>query len=311
MRRINSWRAHKRKGAVRNRIKQEYQNFINAIHEDDVVIPNSSNCKSRKDDKDLAGSTTKKAAISCNEIPAKEINATSYTGQEQGSDMEQEGSAQFFCEDDIYKEFIDIMSNSSSDEEEQESDLLTKNIELREKLKDWALRNNISQSSLKELLLILNESFGSTISLPMDPRTILQTPLEVNIKNIKGGEYWHHGIIQQLTKLLNNWVSLPSTIHLMFNFDGLPIFKSAKKEFWPILAKVVEGDNDLFIIGIYYGTGKPKKIEEYLSDFVTEMKMLLDIGICINDRKICVKIKCFVCDSPARAFIKGIISSKT
>lgn len=306
MKRIHSWRAQKRKGAVRYKIKQEYQKFMKSIQQD-VDVSNLSNCDSRLDFADTdAGSIPNKCAFSKNEIPAKEVNASTSTSQEEVSYIEQQGSAQNFDEFDFNKDFFDFMPNTSSDESDDSSDLLTKNIELRDKLKDWSIRNNIPQRALKELLLIFNETFGSTISLPMDPRTILETPQEVNIKNIEGGEYWHHGIIEQLTKILNSWTKLPSIIHLIFNFDGLPIFKSAKKEFWPILAKVVEGYNDLFIIGIYYGTGKPKNLEEYLRDFVAETKTLLDNGICINNKNLCVKIKCFVCDSPARAFIKGI-----
>lgn len=304
MKRINSWGTQKRTGAVRHKIKQEYTNFINSIREGaDSSISSSNNSRQEFVDND-AVNTPKIHTSSKNEISAKEVSGTTCTGQEENY-IEQQCSVQNFDEDNSNKDFLDFMPNNSSDEEDHPSEVIIKNIEFKEKLKDWSLRNNITQCALKDLLLILNEGYGGIISLPMDPRTILQTPQEVHIKSIEGGEYWHHGIIEQLTKILRTWTSLPSIIHLIFNFDGLPIFKSAKKEFWPILAKVVEGDDDLFIIGIYYGTGKPKRIEEYLRDFVAETKTLLDNGICINDKKVCVKIKCFVCDSPARAFIKG------
>jgi hypothetical protein len=217
--------------------------------------------------------------------------------QEGGSDIEQQGSVHNF-------ETFDFVQYSSSDDNDYPSDLLTRSIELKEKLRIWSVKNNITQSALKDLLLVLNESFGSTISLPVDPRAIMRTPREIHIKNIAGGEYWHQGIIEQLTNILKSWTSLPSTVNLIINCDGLPIFKSAKKEFWPILAKIVEG-NDVLIIGIYYGTGKPKNIEEYLRDFVDETKILLEKGITVNDKNVSVKIMCLVCDSPARAFVKG------
>lgn len=303
MRRIDSWKAKKKTGAVKQKIKLEHRNFINSIHEDVFKpSPSDGNFRHGLADKDEV-SISKKRALANYKIPAEEVNATTYTGQEEASYIDQQGSVQNFDENDFNENLI---PDSSSDEEYHPSDLLTKNIELREKLKHWSLTHNIKQCALKDLLLILNETFDSMISLPMDPRTIMQTPQEVHIKPVAGGEYWHHGIKEQLTKILNSWTSLPSIIHLMFNFDGLPIFKSAKKEFWPILAKVVEGD-DLFVIGIYYGTGKPKNLEEYLRDFVAETKTLLDNGIRINNKNVCVKIRGFVCDSPARAFIKGIL----
>lgn len=52
--------------------------------------------------------------------------------------------------------------------------------------------------------------------------------------------------------------------------------------------------------------GKPKCLETYLRSFIDEMKALIDNGIVINGHLIRIKIKCFTCDTPARAFLKGI-----
>lgn len=68
------------------------------------------------------------------------------------------------------------------------------------------------------------------------------------------------------------------------------------------------------VIGIYCGYGKPRNIKDFLQPFVDEMKKLLVNGVRIYENnhseikktgKIDVKIKCFICDSPARAFVKG------
>ncbi|XP_063931836.1 uncharacterized protein LOC135143826 [Zophobas morio] len=63
-----------------------------------------------------------------------------------------------------------------------------------------------------------------------------------------------------------------------------------------------------FIIGIFCGTSKPKPLPNYLSDFVTELKELLVNGFEYNNRKYAVEIHSFVCDSPAKAFIKCVKS---
>lgn len=76
--------------------------------------------------------------------------------------------------------------------------------------------------------------------LPTDPRTILATPRNVNIKEIEGGEYWHNGIANSVIKILNSWDEAPDEISLNINFDGSPIFKSSKHEFWPILCNIHE-----------------------------------------------------------------------
>lgn len=59
-----------------------------------------------------------------------------------------------------------------------------------------------------------------------------------------------------------------------------------------------------FAVGIWCGEGKPA-VNEYLRDFVDELKFLLTNEISINGHTIKTKIRNFVCDTPARAYIKG------
>ncbi len=95
-------------------------------------------------------------------------------------------------------------------------------------------------------------------------------------------------------------------INLVFNIDGIPIFNSSPVEFWPILCLISE-EPDLrpLTIALYRGKGKPL-LEEFLEKFVSEVNTIIENGIQVGNNKLSVKIKCFVCDSPARSFIKGI-----
>ncbi|CAG9789833.1 unnamed protein product [Diatraea saccharalis] len=198
----------------------------------------------------------------------------------------------------------------SSEESEDDSDIdkYVKCSSFRENIRRWAIEKNINQTALKDLAKIMNGLIPKI--LPMDPRTIVKTPRFANIKKIEGGEYWHNGITHNLILLLENWTDVPDSISLNLNFDGLPIFKSSKKEFWPILCNISENTNiKPLVIGIYYGIGKPKNLTTYLEDFIAEVNHLLDEGITLSqncEKKITIKIRCFVCDSPARAFIKGV-----
>lgn len=61
------------------------------------------------------------------------------------------------------------------------------------------------------------------------------------------------------------------------------------------------------VISVWCGTTKPTDLNEFLTQFVNELNRLLANPISINNYMITVKIRCFILDTPARAFIKGIV----
>ena len=185
-------------------------------------------------------------------------------------------------------------------------------------MKVWALQNNIPQKSLKELLKICNRYTPNL--LPSDPRTLLQTPSTImNLNNMvqtgsspTDGQYWHHGLELCLKQCFRN-IKQSLKISININIDGLPIFKSSNEQFWPILFNIHEFPNlSPMVIGIYSGNKKPKDISSFITPFVQEAKNILEEGIMINDKyHITVKIRCFICDSPARAFVEVDMMSCT
>lgn len=62
-------------------------------------------------------------------------------------------------------------------------------------------------------------------------------------------------------------------------------------------------------IAIWCGDSKPSDCNAYLSEFVTELKHLLENGLKVNDHEIVIRIRCFICDTPARALLKGDFGS--
>lgn len=101
-------------------------------------------------------------------------------------------------------------------------------------------------------------------------------------------------------------ILIPQTISCNINMDGLPIYRSNKLEFWPILLNICELPSlRPMVIGIYCGKGKPSDLLAYLQPFVEEARILLQDGLIVNNSRITVKLRCFIYDSPARAFIKG------
>lgn len=59
------------------------------------------------------------------------------------------------------------------------------------------------------------------------------------------------------------------------------------------------------VISVWCGESKPNDLSEYLDLFVTELDFLLSNGIYINGKRIIILLRCFICDTPARSFIKG------
>jgi hypothetical protein len=61
-----------------------------------------------------------------------------------------------------------------------------------------------------------------------------------------------------------------------------------------------------FIVGIFSDSSKPTSVDEYLNNFVEEMKVLMSNGLTLNETQYDIKIGAFICDAPARAFVKCI-----
>lgn len=62
------------------------------------------------------------------------------------------------------------------------------------------------------------------------------------------------------------------------------------------------------VVSIWCGPTKPNNLTEFLKPFVNELKEVLRYGITENGHHINISIRCFLCDTPARSFLKGIVS---
>lgn len=65
---------------------------------------------------------------------------------------------------------------------------------------------------------------------------------------------------------------------------------------------------ELFIVALFCGTAKPNSITDYTSSFLTELKALQQHGVELQNGTLNVKVNAFICDAPARAFLKCIKS---
>lgn len=164
--------------------------------------------------------------------------------------------------DDSFVNLDDNLEESDSDvTSDEEKD---KNYDFKEDIKKWAIQFNIPHNSLKSLLEILNKRLPYV--LPTDPRTLLKTNTKIEIKPMGTGHYWHNSLKASLIEYFKNVDEIPQKLSLNINVDGLPISKSSKSQFWPILCNVHEiSQLPPIIIGIYSGYGK---VGCYINDFI-------------------------------------------
>lgn len=171
----------------------------------------------------------------------------------------------------------------------------------------WATKSHVRRTVFTHLLHILHPYHNE---LPLDSRTLLKTPRHTTIKKLQNGKYCHFGLIEgiklKLMTVSNNILQY-DTIQISFNIDGLPIFhKGHKLQLWPILALVKNFKFEPFVVGSFLGEGKPDSLSDYMDDFLKELLELLRGGININKSLIKVQVHSFVCDAPARAYLKSV-----
>lgn len=173
---------------------------------------------------------------------------------------------------------------------------------------EWAKKFQISMVALSALLFILRLY---NLNVPKDPRTLLKTPLTYEIQQAAGGNYFYcgieKGIVSALKHFGKHFLSNNSCLNLQINIDGLPLFKSSQLQLWPILGLVQElRQVGPFVIALFSGNHKPSSLQGYLEQFVEELKSIEKNGIKYFDKTYSLKLDAFICDAPARSFLKGI-----
>lgn len=58
-------------------------------------------------------------------------------------------------------------------------------------------------------------------------------------------------------------------------------------------------------VAVWCGESKPTDLSAFLHLFVNELEYLLANHLYIKGKKITILSRCFICDTPARSYIKG------
>ena len=173
---------------------------------------------------------------------------------------------------------------------------------LRDDLSVWAVDNNCTRTSVDSLLRLLR-NFG--IDLPKDSRALLKTPRNLDFDKKCNGQYTFFGIGNYLKQRLLHKESSSRKLSLSIVIDGLPLFKSPSQQLWTILCNT--NDRGIDVSCLYCGTKKPEPVEEFLSEFIDELKELLSTGFTLNGINYKVTLKAITCDAPAISFLKCVV----
>ena len=267
-------------------------------------------------------STTYRAAKKCVLMCEKELSTSGATlsrdnNSEYARTSPEAGCAESFsdqdwhdCCDSFEQGFSDAEDLlQTSDESEADDQETEENVEvagnLHSALANWAVVYGVSHAALLALLTLL--SVFANLDLPKDPRTLLQTPPSCAVKTMSGGEYFYFGLAASIKGTLKRMHKVPAvqTLRLQFNIDGIPLFKSARTALWPILCRIKNVSSTVFTVAIFAGDSKPT-LQPYLADFLSELMDVLKEGLAFQQHIFKVEVDCFLCDAPARAFLKSV-----
>ena len=196
------------------------------------------------------------------------------------------------------------LSTSSEDSDSGSLDDENEDLNIAKPLAAWIVRHNLPREGSNELLSILRDHGHR---LPSDVRTLLKTPKYCEVVEKCGGTYIYYGLETGLVKILKqnpHFFSKNDSISIEINIDGLPLFKSTRQQFWPILCAFNKFQP--FVVALYYGSTKPNNVSEFMMDFLREYKELHENDLDFHGKLFRVNLKVFICDSPARSFIKCI-----
>ena len=169
------------------------------------------------------------------------------------------------------------------------------------------VEHNIDQVTSKHLLRILRENTDT--EFPKDPRALLKTPRQTHTTEMEGSNYHHFGLQSAIKKMIRdakfNLNVYVNNIRLLINIDGAPLQKSTQKSIWPIQCSS-NMSNRVYLIGIFYGQGKPKNVDEFLKPLVDELNTLINNDFVYLNDVFTIDIAAFVCDTPAKSILLNV-----
>ncbi|KAL2102150.1 hypothetical protein ACEWY4_001318 [Coilia grayii] len=177
---------------------------------------------------------------------------------------------------------------------------------LCEDLKKWTSEFGVKHNAVDALLRILR--IHGHNELPCSTKTLLKTD-HIPTQVVSGVECVRFSVTDQLSMCLDrypkNHVEDIQLLEVSLNVDGLPLFKSTSKSFWPVLCTVHLKPPSTFPLVIALTDTKPKSLD-FIKETTMDLKNVMMNGFEWGDKKVHLKLRCIICDAPAKAMLKCI-----
>ncbi|CAH0387832.1 unnamed protein product [Bemisia tabaci] len=193
--------------------------------------------------------------------------------------------------------------------QEEDEDAERQVSEITNFLREWSVENSITLLALSRLAAGLKQLHPTCFgNLPVDGRTIMRTPVQkLNIVKVPPGECIHLGVRKQLNFIGSILEEEVEDLGLLFNIDGVKLYKHTSFSLYPILMMVQSCKslkNKVFPVTLYYGEGRPRDMRLFLQPFIDEMIQLLTCNdFQLKGRVVKIFLLGFCCDTPARSEI--------
>lgn len=211
--------------------------------------------------------------------------------------------------DNINMESDESFSSSSiSDDDNTASSFFTPQTEsFRERFASCFVDNNLTHAQGNSILSLLR-THSCFHDLPKDIRTLLNTPRKsVAVSVVEPGEYIHFDLETSIIRSLMyiSPSSIADQLIIDFNTDGCALDRSGSIHLWPIQYRIANIQHSKpIVVGIYKGTQKPYNPNQFFEKFIADIgKIMSTGGINLHGNKVPLRLRCFIADAPARAFI--------
>ena len=146
----------------------------------------------------------------------------------------------------------------------------------------WTLESNIPQTKVNKFLNILARH-----GLPVRrcARTVHRTPRNTTFVFRAGGKYIYKGLEAGIKKFLPTLPEVPQRLAVQFNIDGARLQNTRNETLWPILCMIPQLNFRPFVVGLFLGRQKPTPFDEFLQEFLLELRSLLQNGMEYSEKK--------------------------